>query len=312
MPDILRTGGRTGSAGDVQKIRAGSGAESEGGNMNQGCHRISEEAYLADPCEFPSLSRGTIKNLVMSCPARAWANHPKLNPNYKPVFKEVFDLGHAAHALFLQGIDNAWIIDAPDWRTKEAKEARTRAREADKYPLLIEQYQNVKAMVEVANEQLWNRLGMTIADGESEVAYIWKEGNIWMRIRLDWINRKERLILDYKTTGSSSNPEEYSNIAGNTGLDIQDAFYRRGVFAVESLDCDFIFMVQECQPPYICSFIRLDEMFKDMGEQKVAKGIRLWEKCLKANHWPGYTEQVYTIEAKPWALSSWEQRQANL
>lgn len=280
--------------------------------MNTGSYRISEEEYHADPCEYPSLSRGIIKDLVMSCPARAWVNHPKLNPNYKAKEREIFDLGHAAHALFLQGIDNAWIIDAPDWKKKETKEARDRARDAGKYPILIDKYKDIKAMVEVANEQIWNYLGLTIEDGESEVSYIWKEGELWMRIRLDWITRKNRLILDYKTTGASSNPEEYSNIAGNTGLDIQDAFYRRGVYAVEKEEYDFIFMVQECQPPYICSFIRLDEMFKDMGEQKVAKGIRLWEKCLKANHWPGYTEHIYTIEPKPWALASWEQRQASL
>lgn len=279
--------------------------------MKPGRYVMNEEEYHLDPCEIPSLSRGTIKDLVLSCPAKAWWNHPKLNPNYKPTVKDIFDVGHAAHALFLQGLDSAWIVDAPDWRSKEARESKVRAREAGKYPLLIGQHQNVKAMVEVANEELWKYLGVTIADGESEVTYIWNERETWMRVRVDWIKRSH-FILDYKSTGTSSNPEEYSNIAGNTGLDIQDAFYCRGVNAVDREEHDFIFMVQETTAPYICSFIRLSPVFKDMGEQKVEKGIRIWKRCMETGIWPGYTNEIYMVEPRPWTLASWEQKQASL
>ena len=279
--------------------------------MKTGRLVLTEEEYHSDPSEIPSLSRGVIKDLVMSCPLKAWFNHPKLNPDYKPKVKEAFDLGHAAHALFLQGLDHAWVVDAPDWRKAEAKEARDRARECGKYPLLAEQYQNVKAMADKAHEELWNYLGVAIPDGDAEVSYLWNEGPTWMRARLDWIKRGH-FILDYKTTGTSSNPDEYSNIAGNTGLDIQDAFYTRSVHHVDGEDLPMIFMVQECSPPFICSFIQLDSMFKEMGESKVQKGIKIWERCMKTGIWPGYTNKVETIEAKPWALASWEQRLAAL
>lgn len=275
-----------------------------------GKYPLTNEEYHADNlCEVPTLSRGTIKRLVLGCPAKAWVNHPRLNPNFKPEEKDAFDLGKAAHALFLEGLDNAMVFNFPNWKTNEAKDAKSEARKMGKTPLLVDQYTNIKAMVEVANEELRKELGLSITEGESEGSYIWNEGETWMKIRPDWIGQ---IILDYKTTGASSNPEDYSNIAGNTGLDIQDAFYRRGIYAVSREEKPFIFMVQETEAPYICSFIELDSLFKEMGEQKVHKGINLWKQCMKSGIWPGYTRGIYTLEPKPWTLSSWEQRQASL
>jgi hypothetical protein len=275
--------------------------------MKQGRYLdMSEETYHSDPCDSPSLSRGVIKDLVMSCPAKAWWNHPRLNPNFIPKTKDIFDLGHASHDLFLRGLDNACVIDAPDWRTKEAKEKRDQARMEGKYPLLKHQHESVAAMVEVAHRELYGYLGVRMEEGQSEVSYIWREQDLWMRVRLDW--EGDGLIIDYKSTGTSSNPEDYTNIVTSTGLDIQAAFYPRGVHAVTGKDKPFLFFVQECTPPFLCSVIELDAMFGEMGQQKVDKGIRLWKRCLETNTWPGYTSKVYTVEPRPYHLASWEQR----
>ncbi|MFA5340290.1 MAG: PD-(D/E)XK nuclease-like domain-containing protein [Clostridia bacterium] len=280
--------------------------------MEAGKHKISFADYLTDPCDKPSLSRSTIKSLVNECPRKAFHGHPRLNPDYEKEEKTQFDIGSAAHDFFLGGEDAVIVFDYPDWRKKEAQEAKAEARAQGKTPLLTHQFEEINSMVEVAHASLLTfeargeKLNLQIADGESELTYLWQEKETWFRIRPDWINKERTIILDYKTTGQSADPEDYTGIISNTGLDIQDALYRRGVKAIEGTEPDFYFLVQEVDAPYLCSFIELDMMFKDMGESKVNLGIKLWRQCMKSGVWSAYPTQLCTVEPKPWSLASWE------
>lgn len=280
--------------------------------METGKHIISFEEYLADPCDVPSLSRSTIKDLVTKTPRHAYWNHPKLNKEFKPEeSKSQFDIGTAAHSIFLQGDNIAVCLDFDDWRKKEAQAARDDARDSGLIPLLTKQYDGVMDMVEVAREELKkSELAIDLKDGESEVTYIWKECETYCRIRPDWISNDRIIILDYKTTSQFAEPEQFSRTVVNYGYDIQDAFYKRGVRKVEGTEPSFFFMVQEVEAPYLCSFIELDMQFQDMGDQKVKRGLHLWNRCMKEGVWPGYFGHVYTIEPPAYALAGWEYKKA--
>lgn len=290
--------------------------------MQPGIYKIPFAEYLADPCPVPSLSRSTIKALVNECPRKAYHGHPRLNPDYKKEEKTQFDIGSAAHDYFLGGENAVMVFDYADWKKKEAQEAKQAARNFGKVPLLRHQFDEVQAMVKVAHESLatfkayGHDLNLKISDGESELTYVWeefhafREKSTWCRIRPDWINRDKTIILDYKTTAKSADPESYISIIDHTGLDIQDALYRRGVHAIDGTEPDFYFMVQEVEAPYLCSFISLDMQFKDMGENKVAMGINLWRICRKRGIWPAYPRDLCTVEPKPWSLASWEMKRS--
>lgn len=276
-----------------------------------GSYRIAEADYHADPCPVPSLSRSTIMDLLYDCPRRAWFNHPRLNPDYKEEESEKFDIGKAAHAMLLEGRDAVHVVEADDWRTKAAKQAREEARQAGKIPLLEDQYHEVKRMVNHAISELaGSEIGIQDLhdEGESELSYIWMESGLWMRVRPDWISKDRRIVLDYKTTGASANPEDYSRIIIASGLDVQDAFYTRGIKAVDGTEPDFYFMVQETKPPYLCSFIDLDMVFREIGQEKTKKGISIWRDCMATDKWPGYPPKVCTVEAPGWAMAQWEYR----
>ena len=280
-----------------------------------GKYKISFDEYLADPCVEPSLTRSTIKDLIDGTAKKAFLKHPRLNPQAKEKSSEKFDIGTAAHAIFLEGsASTIQVILAADWRTKKAQEKRDAAREAGKIPLLEHQFVEVTAMVVEALSAFskWEGRQLRTSDGDSEMTYIWQDGLTWCRIRPDWISKDRRLVIDYKTTGQSADPQEYNRIAISTGLDIQDAFYRRGIQAVEGEEPDFVFMVQETEPPYLCAFMSLDMMTKDMGEEKVRYGIREWEKHLRTGQWPGYGNRTFTMEAPPWTLAQWEMRKFTL
>jgi len=279
--------------------------------LDVGIHKISNEEYHRDPCSKPSLSRSTIYELLFHSPAHAKFNHPRLNPDLVQEESEKFDLGSAAHSLLLEGIDNMVVIDAEDWRKKETKEQRETARKEGKNPLLKKQYNEVLAMVEAVKEQIKGCKELRITDllkaGDSELSYIWKEKETYLKVRPDWISKDRKLIMDYKTTGNSANPSEFARQIIGCGYDIQAALYTRGVKTIEGIEPSFIFIVQETSKPYLCSFIGLTPEFLDMGKQKVEYGIFLWNQCMESGIWPGYPQRVCYPEPPSWGLSQFEQ-----
>ena len=284
---------------------------------SSGVYKISLEEYHADPAPQPSLSRSTIIDLLNRSAGHAWFNHPRLNPNYqKDEGEKKFDIGQAAHPLLLEGIDNVCVIEADNWMTKVAKEKRNEAREQGKIPLLLHQFEEVKKMVESAQRQILacKELGITDlqTDGDSETSYIWQENETWLRVRPDWVSKDHKLIIDYKTTGISVNPSELGRHIVNMAYDVQDSLYSRGVKAVHDVDPKFIFIFQEIEEPYFCSFIGLPPGFMEMGKQKVEYGIFLWQECMTRNEWLAYPNRICWIDLPEWASFAWEKRATGL
>jgi hypothetical protein len=92
------------------------------------------------------------------------------------------------------------------------------------------------------------------------------------------------------------------------GYDIQNSLYVRGVDAIEHSSPKFIFVFQETEQPYLCSFVGLPPDFLEMGKQKIEFGLFLWRECLSSGKWPGYPNQVSWLETPSWALLAWEHR----
>jgi hypothetical protein len=286
--------------------------------MNPGIYELTDEQYHADPCSETSLSSGIVKLLVNESPRHAWHVHPRLNPNYQSEENIKFDFGTVAHALVLQGIDRMEIVDAADWRTKAAKEQRDDARGRGMVPLLKHQADSALAMVGAFREAMANcpdLSGITLAEGKAEQSIIWREQymdgqHTWMRAKPDWRSNDGTLIIDYKTTSGSAEPEAaVRQIMGQMDGDIQAAFYTRGNKAICGLDAQFVFAVQETKAPYAVSFIGVSPTYMALGEDKCRVGISLFSECMKRNEWPGYERRINWAEPKAWQFSAWAEKQ---
>jgi hypothetical protein len=283
--------------------------------MKSGRYNISFEEYLADPCDKPSLSRSTIIDLLDS-PARAWFNHPRLNPNPpERKAKNEFDIGSATHDILLHGEGAVCVIEGfTDWRKDAAKERRDTAYSAHKIPLLEHQFVEVNNMVKAAAKAIRECPELQIddlqAEGRSEQTYIWQEVNgIWCKVRPDWIRDDNAIILDIKTTGSAD-PDAFSRKIFQLGYDVQSVLYRRGVQSVEpgKHTPRFIMVAVETEPPYLCSFHSLDLMAEDVAVQKVEWSISKWYSCLRDNQWEAYPNRICYAEIPPWEAAKWEMR----
>jgi hypothetical protein len=280
--------------------------------MKPGLYTMPAAEYHADPAPAPSLSNSLIRCLLDLTPRHAWLQHPRLNPHFVPFNGEgKFDAGTVAHAMLLEGEDVCQVIDAGDWRTNAAKDARDAARKAGKVPLLSDQHAVVKAMVRAAREYVDSTpLRGVLERAKPEQTLVWREkSGVWCRARLDLLDLtgSDPLILDYKTTGVGGGPAEFArrNVLAH-GYDTQSVFYPRGLGALGYGGARFMFLVQEDEPPFMCYLAEPSESLIELANSKVRRALGLWQRCLQSNQWPGYPDSVHQLEAPVWALKDEE------
>lgn len=280
--------------------------------MQPGFHDFTDEQYHADPCPSPSLSNSLIKVLNNKSPKHAWMSHPRLNKNYQAKDDDKFDLGSAAHAMLLVPDSKICVIDAPDWRTKVAKEQREEAKSNGMLTLLAHQHRKASEMVTIAREFIASSslLRPVFETGAKEQTITWKEGEIWCRGKLDVYSRQENVVVDYKTT-SAANPDAFCRSSiPDFGYDTQDEFYSTGIHVLAGRRPRFVFLVQEDTAPFACYMVEAGPSWQAIAEQKISRAIRTWQKCLESDNWPTYCDsnQIITAEAPAWAIAQEESR----
>jgi hypothetical protein len=278
-----------------------------------GVYDIDAKTYHADPVIVPSLSSSISKILLEQSPRHAWLAHPRLNPEFEPEQNTKFDLGSAAHAYLLEGFEAFALIDAKNFRPKTAQEARDQAHADGKIPLLAADLATVKAMAGACRSQLarHEEAADAFLFGKPEQTLVWQEGEIWCRLRLDWLPAGGNVFYDYKSTGASANPEIWGQRqCFDMAFDVQAAFYRRGIKAVLGIEeAHFRFVVQEQDPPYAVSVIELAPAAINTADRKVAHALDLWRWCLSHDRWPGYPKRVAYVDAPVWAERKWLERE---
>lgn len=264
----------------------------------------------------PSLSSSIAKVMIGKSPLHAWMEHPRLNQEYKEEKSAQFDLGTSAHALLLEGEDCIREVDAPDWRTKLAKDQRDELRDEGRIPLLVHQAADVRRMAKVAREA-WDNCpdlegGYRQCNGEAEKAIYWQDEKtgIWCRAKPDWRANDNALILDYKSTARSANPANADRLVDVMGYDVQAAAYVDAVMSLPNVTKlpKFVFLIQEVEPPFACSFVGLSPAFLELGMEKWEHAKRMWATCLRTGHWPAYPDRICWVDPLPWTTASWQQR----
>lgn len=263
----------------------------------------------------PSLSASIAHLLCSASPAHAWTAHPRLNPNYEREHSERFDVGVAAHALLLEGVDKAVRLDWTEWRTNAAKAARDAARAAGQIPLLADQYDRVLEMVAAVNSQLaaFDVDPPLLVGGTAEVPLYWTHAGVKLRGLVDWLRSDVTAIDDLKTTSRSAHPQAYARNLYAHGGDIQAAFYLAGARAIfEGSDPVFRWIVCETTPPYAVSVITPAPDVLAVGESKMEYAIRRWGELLQDpgpdTQWPGYPLEVVRAELPAWEETRWLER----
>lgn len=274
--------------------------------MKPGFLDIDATAYHADPCPEPSLSSGLAKILIGKSAAHAKMAHPKLNPNYREHNNGDFDLGTAAHAALLEGNRaKICVIDAKDWRTKAAQEARDEAYANGLTPLLAKHNNAVTRMVEAAKAYVERTEFKGIfQSGKPEQVIVWQEDGLWFRAMMDWVKLDWETVLDYKTTEDAS-PETFSRQISRMQYDFQRSFYLRGMRAL-GFNPEFLFLAQETGGSHECTLHGVSPALEAYADFQVERAIQLWRKCLTTDKWPGYPTQICWATPTNWQMAEME------
>lgn len=283
----------------------------------EGSYDIAEADYHADPCPEPSLSSSIAKVLLARSPRHAREAHPRLNPNYEAKVSDTFDAGSVFHKLILGKGPELAILPFGDYKTNAAKEAKAAARAAGQLPVLEKNLPGVDAMVSAVRAQVsgWQELAYAMAGGQPETTLTWQEetpvGPIWCRAMLDWKPTNGNLVVDWKTCQQGAGPEEWgARTAWQNDVDVQDAFYRRGIRKVLGLpDPALLFAVAELAAPYSLACHRITPAAAAMADRQVQYAINVWGLCLAADRWPGYRRETAWIEPPPWRETRWLARE---
>ena len=260
--------------------------------MKPGIYQMDAAAYHADPCPTPSLSAGMI-NHMLTAPALCRFNSSRLNHDYvQPEDDGKFTIGSVSHVMFLepeQAEASVVIVDADDWRTKDAKAARKDAADQGKTAILTRQWEQVlAARASFVSDPF---IAAAFTNGKPELSMFWKHpSGIWCRARPDWIPDSGAYLCDYKTT-ANANPENFGRHAYNLGYHRRAAWYLDGYASVIGKEpAHYWFVNQEPKPPFLTSVTELDMQAIEAGRQENERAVRLFAKCLEANHWPGYSD----------------------
>lgn len=296
-----------------------------------GLYRMSEAAYHADPFATPSLSRSIALKLIAESPRHAFTAHPRLNPVEPEEQKNdsAREIGSAAHALLLHQPTEICVILAKDYKGGKAQRERIEAQERGAIPLLTKDHETALAMVAKARTELAESdhpairalADPTKTDSTllNEVTAAWIDpcGNLPARQRMDRLDMSRDLItiLDYKTTKMSVAPQQIVRPLYNNQYHFQDGFYRRGIRAlfpqIDRHECklDFLFIMQEQDAPFEITIVRVDAAGRMIGEKMVSAAFMMWRKCMEANDWPGYPNDIITAELPAYVDTAWTARE---
>jgi len=262
---------------------------------------LDETVYHADPVPDGSLSStGARALLPPGTPAKF--RHDR----GKSIHKKEFDYGSAAHKLVLGTGPEIAVIDADDWRGKQAKDERSAAYADGAIPMLVDEYENVLAMATMIRRHpiagpLFDRTG------KGELSLFWTDADtgVWCRGRLDWLPDRtsgQRLIaVEYKTCRSAA-PDAISRAIADFGYHQQAAHYLAGIRALGLDETPaFVHVFQEKTPPFLVHVVEIDAYALSIGAAKNRRALQIYRECTDTGQWPGYGDLVTSISMPAWA-----------
>jgi hypothetical protein len=274
---------------------------------------VTEADYRADPTPTPSLTQSAVKILLERSPKHAWTGNQRLNPQFEPDDDPKFDVGNAAHRLVLGRGKDFEIVQASDWRSKAAKDAREAAAEQGKIGILQDQFEQACQMNLALTQQLAKHEDSdAFTDGDAEVMIAWEENGVWFRALIDWLHTDLCTVDDYKSSGMSMASHVLGMRAEAAGWHIQAAFIERGLDILDPRNAGrrlFRFVGQETAKPHAINVMHMNEYWLTMGRKKVETGAAIWRACIASNNWPAYPRYPVTPEFPGFKEKQWLDRE---
>jgi len=238
----------------------------------------------------PERSQSDFKTMLEPTPAHALYKMQNRRE------KSCFDLGHALHSLFLEGLRLHAVEPVADGRTGVGKviKAAFAAENQGKIILSAKDGEAVEGMVAglMRNQGIVEILESAIA---KEISIFW-DG---MKARLDLVFPLG--VFDLKSCNSAEFRLFQKDIE-KWGYHIQAPCYLDAA-AVAGFPCEnFFFGAVESSPPYEAALYRIGHRSLEAGAAKLRELKDLYYGCEESGAYPGYSQEPVEIDLPAWAL----------
>lgn len=218
--------------------------------------------------------------------------------------RQVFDLGHAAHAKILgTGVN---IIEYPPEHLTPSGNVSTKAatveweaeqRAAGLTPITQHDARRVDAMAEAVLRDPDARQVLERVTGR-EVTIIQEVDGVPVRARFDLYGDGE--AADLKTARDAS-PRAFNRSVSTWGYHLQCRWYDDTHLAETGHRlAAFPLIVVESSPPHLVGVYDLDLMYDEKAGDMCRKARRIFRECTETGVWPAYGRT--TLTAPPWVV----------
>jgi len=66
---------------------------------------------------------------------------------------------------------------------------------------------------------------------------------------------------------------------------------------------EYLFLVQEQEPPFLCSLVGLEPTNVELGDRRTARALEAWKSCYRSGTWPAYPNRVAYPELPAWEFT---------
>jgi len=253
----------------------------------------------------PAISKSHLDQVARS-PLHYWARY--LDPNrvtIEPTPAMAIGSAVHTHVLELDQWDSQYAIapESIDRRTKMGKaewEVFTTAATG-------------RTVLSRADADLVMRMGHAVYShpaaamllnmpGKAETTHMWTDAatGIQCKCRPDWLTDDGSLIIDLKTTDDAS-PAGFRKSIANWRYHVQAAWYLNGIEQATGTRPDqFIFLCVEKRAPFVVAVYAADAEMIQIGAEAAARDLDVLATCKAASAWPGYSDQIETINLPGW------------
>lgn len=204
-------------------------------------------------------------------------------------------LGTAVHAAVLEP-----ILFAQTYACAEGR----RNKKAEKIELTPMEWDICSGIADAISDHPTCR--ELLSWGEAEESIFWHDAETLLlcRARPDWTRygdgiRSSTRLIDLKTTKDAS-PSGFARAVETYRYHVQAAFYLDGWRAANGGSwCDeFVFIAVEKTAPFAIGLYRLPDWQIEEGRQLYRRDLAVYEDCLNRDEWPGYSEDIITLEMR--------------
>lgn len=269
---------------------------------------IKHESNAAYHASKP-LSKTRLWRIIEKNPR--YFRHCETNP---PPRTPAMLLGSVFHKLVLEPSDfgrEFAVMPSIDRRTSEGKAAWSAFAEANAGREIVPADVYAQAN-EMAKAVLSNKLAAYLCGGEAEVSCYFEDEitGLACKARPDSFRelRGRGLIVDLKSC-TSAKTEDFMRDALRFGYDMQAALYRYGCERVRGMDCDFVFVAVEKEPPHLVNVVQAQPAFLTRGYDLMREALGTVKHCRETGVWYDYNGEndvIGELNLPKWLAEQYE------